>query len=878
MDDSSVWHSALRDVDLTARQLEVLRLKADRRTNAEIAEKLVITVTTVKWHVRQIYNKLGANNRAEAVASARQLGLLEKRSERRKGALHNFPTPLTHFVGRKHDIQKILGALTDSDTHLLTLLGPGGIGKTRLAMQVTKSLEADFPDGICWVPFSALDQAELVFTTIDEYIAENIYTAFGLTRQGKQEYTQLLESYLKERQALVVLDSFESLIFGASFISDLLAKTSACKFLITSRERLNLPGEVLISVLGLAHTHEAEGGHSPTDAARLFLQEANRVSQSNLDHPDHLPSIQRICTRLEGMPLAITLAAEWSRLLPVETIEQELEHGLEFLDTGSTSIRAVFDRSWNLLTDQQQAAFARLAVFQRGFSREAAKKVVGADLDTLSALFDKSLIQKREGDRYTLHDLLRQYAGEHLNALGERDAVRDIHCAFFAALVDKQEDAIISGDHSKILADLDNIRAAWRWAVKRKRLTDLNCMMFPLNWFYNLQTHYAEAMAAMQQVIDHFQMSDPGGLQGIVYGQALANYGLQRRWIHGANDATPVTLKGLDILRSLGAKKDLAWPLILTAFYQLVWHNTRLREQFCLESLKIFEELDLPRGITFSLVVLGTHYIYAGQYKEAQITLERALSISRSNGDLGGKAFALHYMGDLNLSLGEFETARQYFFEEAAIWTQLSQPRKITQTRRSIGLTCLGEEKFKEAESYYLETLAEFEEMGDPGNIFDSLITLGQIALIRNRPLRTLDLLQDAAPILETYRDDSSQADQWLLSGRVSLQLGDADTALNAICHALHLHRRITDRLLLEAFLDLAHYYHHQSKNKHAARLLGFVQSRVRMTTILVQKRIAPLQASLFETIGEEQLAELLKEGAALNQQELINRLLADCG
>ena len=878
MDDPSVHHSFLQEVDLTDRQMEVLRLKADRRTNAEIAEKLVITLTTVKWHVRQIYNKLGANNRAEAVASARQLGILEKRSERQKGIFYNFPGTLTPFIGREQEIHQITTFFTDPDTRLVTLIGPGGIGKTRLALQAARSLNAGFPDGICWVPFSALDQAELVFTTIDEYIAENIYTAFGLTRQGREEYKLLLETYLKNRQALIILDSFEILISGASIVSDLLAKTTDCRFLVTSRERLNLPGEVLYPVQGLAYTPVSDDITAPADAARLFLQEANRVSQSEIDHPDHLSAIERICSRLEGMPLAIRLAAEWARLLSVEAIEQELEHGLEFLDTGSTSIRAVFDRSWNLLTDQQQDSFVRLAVFQRGFTREAAREVAGADLSTLSALFDKSLIQKMEEARYCLHDLLRQYAVEHLKTRGEWDATRDAHCAFFAGLLDDQEDAIISGDHSKILPDLDNIRASWRWAVKRRRLVDLNRMIFPLDWFYNLRALYSEAITVMGLAVEAMYMQKPEGLQGIVYGKALLQYGLETTWIQGSDNAAESIHEGIRILRGLGSPKDLAWGLILSVLEGLFRNDPKVREQYCLESLKIFEELENPQGIACSLTVLGAHYRQINKYSDARRSIERGLAISRKIGDQEGTAHALRNLGHLYFNFGDFDTASIYYWEEARLWGELSLPRLKNQALQSLANTALAAGNLNEAKMQYQECLAEFEQLGDPGNTLSSLFGLIQIALRQKKSKEALDLLLDARFFMEERQDYEEQTHWWLLSGRIDLQQGNADAAHSAFCHALKSSAQVGNTTTIETFLDFASYYHQQLEPELAALLLGYAQIQPGLSAVLVQSYLKPLHTSLAMSVDEDRLSVLLDEGAALDQQDLINRLLADCG
>ena len=877
MDEPNQWRNTLKEIDLTDRQREVLHLKARRFTNAEIAEKLVITITTVKWHVRQIYNKLGVNNRTEAVASARQLGLLEQKPKYKKGSLLNFPTPLTPFVGREQELNQLKSLLTDPGTRLVTLTGPGGMGKTRLALEAAKSLNGHFTDGICWVAFSGLDKAGLVFTTINEYIAENMVNALRLTLSGAKSPKNLLESYLANRENLIVLDSFEALITGVSFISELLAETKTCKFLITSRERLKIPGEVLYPIQGLAHTREDSGNTTPIDAVTLFTQAAKRVANDEFNATGQLSVIQRLCQTLEGMPLAIELAAEWTRLLPVEEIEKELKHGLEFLDAGSTSIRSVFDRSWNRLTDQQRDSFSRLAVFQRGFTREAVENVTSTDLVTLTALFDKSLVQKIDEGHYTLHDLLRQYAAEKLESSGERDSTRDSHCAYFANLVANQLESIMSGDHRKILVDLDNIRASWQWAVKRCRLADINMMMFPLDWFFNLRAYYSEAIAAFRLVMDTLQMPQPEGLQGIVYGKALVHFGLEKSFVEGADQASPVIIKGLKILRKLGRREDFTWLQLISVFQGIFKNDPQTREQYCLECLDFFEEQNDSLGTAFSLIVLGTHYRQVDRFLEAQQCIERGLAISRSIGDQEGSANALRHLGHLNLHLGNFEAAWQNYQEEAALWSALSLPRLKSQALQSIANTSLAMGNLEEAEQIYLESLAEFEQLGDPGNALINLFGLTRIAIQQKKHRKALELLQDARSIMKGRHDSEDQARWCLLSGRISMQQNDLKAAHLALCRALEVHSKVHNHTLIETFIDFAHYHQRQSEVETAARLLGFIQAQSGLPALLIQERINPLSTKLIGDLDAGRLAELLDEGSALDQQTLTDSLLAGC-
>jgi predicted ATPase/DNA-binding CsgD family transcriptional regulator len=861
------------DTPLTDRQLEVLHLKAGRHTNAEIAEQLVISITTVKWHIRQIYNKLGANNRAEAISIARQAGLLQQKQLPPKQPQFNYPTPSTPFIGRNQELHHLKELLNDPDTRLVTLMGLGGIGKTRLALQTARLMEDNFSDGICWVPFSGRDEGELIFTTVSDYLIENILTALKLPTQGSDDLKGLLRRYLDKREFLIILDGFESLLTGASFISELLAGTTACKFLITSRERLHIPGEVLFTVQGLPVTQEADVNPEANDAVNLFLQTASRVSDSDILADDFLPTIQRICAHLEGLPLAIELAADWTRLLPIDEIEQELEQGFSLLDIGTTGIRSVFDRSWNQLTDPEQASFSRLAVFQNSFTREAAEQVADADLERLSKLYDKSLIEKVDEGRYALHDLWRHYLVEHLTARAERDKARDTHCAYFAELVAGQTASIASGDHSKVLADLDNIRATWLWAAKRRRLENLHKMLLPLDWFYNLRAYYLEGMAAWELAVDSLQMKNPEGLQGIVYGRVLVHYGLEKSIIKGVDEARSAVNKGIAILRQLGSPEDLAWPLILSVFVGITDFDTQLEEQNCQEALEIFEELNNPIGMAFSLSLLGTNYRKNGRFGEAQQSIERGLAVSRSIGDLEGTAYALRNLGHLNLHLGHFETAWENFKEEAALWEELSLPRVKNEALRFLGEASAAAGQLKEAEQLFLESLAEFEQIGDDGNTLRNLLDLGNIALQQGQTKKAHELLHDIRTILERRNANEESARFWQLEGQIYLHQGDLEAAYRSFQTALENNLQSGGTSLLETFLDFADYYQSQIDPESAARLLGFVQSKTGLPAVLVNNRINPLRASLEEEMGEESLANYLAQGAALDQKDILDMI-----
>jgi DNA-binding SARP family transcriptional activator/predicted ATPase len=418
---------------------------------------------------------------------------------------HNLPPQPTAFVGRAAELAEIARYLNDPSDQLLTLVGSGGIGKTRLALQAAArcvepeaSYEARFANGVFLIPLAgvaagAQGEAE---PSLMAAMADALHFDF----QGPVHPQAQLLSYLRDKRMLLVLDNFEHLVAEARQLGDILRLAPGIKLLVTSRARLNLREECLLEIIGLDYPTEAEAaaatqaGADPAgdySAIALFVQQARRMRPGSSLSPDDWPAVVRICQLAEGVPLAIELAASWLRVLSCGEILAELELGLDFLTSSlqnvperHRSLRAVFDHSWALLPVDEQALFRRLSVFRGGFQREAAAQVVEASLPLLAGLADKSLVRRSAAGRYEVHELLRQYAEEQLRqAPGEFTQVHDQHCRYYAALLSQYGPQLqgTSGEIEAALAALslerENVRAAWNWAVEQRKSVELNQFM-----------------------------------------------------------------------------------------------------------------------------------------------------------------------------------------------------------------------------------------------------------------------------------------------------------------------------------------------------------------------------------------------------------------
>src|SRR5262245_1088704 len=369
-------------------------------------------------------DELGVEPSEETTALYRQIQAGERQAEhlpREHVRIDTLPQVLTPFVGRSHEVAELIGLLADPTCRLLTLVGPGGIGKTRLALHIAAQQRAAFAHGVAFVPLAAITSASLLVPSIAD--------GLGFAFYGPVDPTAQLLNYLREKQVLLLLDNAEQLLDGLGLLPEVLQHAPGVKLLVTSREPLTLPGEWVCEVAGLAlraddHTHES-------DAAALFVQRARRAQTGFVVSEAERREVARICRLVDGMPLAIELAAAWVRTLSCAEIAQEIQHNLDFLASSARelearhrSVRAVLDQSWQALADTEQQVLRCLGVFRGGFARAAAEQVASASLGVLSALLAKSLVHRSAEGRYDLHELVQQYGAEKLLESGEADAIR----------------------------------------------------------------------------------------------------------------------------------------------------------------------------------------------------------------------------------------------------------------------------------------------------------------------------------------------------------------------------------------------------------------------------------------------------------------------
>lgn len=503
---------------LTERDMDVLSLLAERKTNREIAEELVLSVNTVKWYARQIYGKLDVGNREEAAEKALALGLLPDKAPGRVPGEpeHNLPAQLTSFVGRQQELAALRELLADPAVRLLTIVGPGGMGKTRLALEAaSRQLRLNpeaLRDGVFFVKLAEMEEVQdmtgVLIQTLDLPPAEGTDPAHHLRH------------HLGDKQALLLLDSVEHLAGDelAGWVTRLLKAAPAVKLLATSRRRLHVRGEQLFWLEGLQLPEAGregqdlnverlldglpEGLPEGSSALSLFLNTARRVQAAFALTTENVGPVLELCRLVEGMPLGIELAAGWMGLLePVELL-RELQHKPDILATQAAnvpprqrSLRAVFDTSWRLLTGPERDALRALAIFRGSFTRAAAEEIAGVALPLLLALLNKCWLTRDEEGRFSLHQLLRQYGMEALAAEpAQFTEVRRRHSRHYCNWLAEREEAIVGLQQEAVLAELEqemgNILAACRAAAKSGDTRFLYPALNTLGRYYRWRGRY----------------------------------------------------------------------------------------------------------------------------------------------------------------------------------------------------------------------------------------------------------------------------------------------------------------------------------------------------------------------------------------------------
>jgi DNA-binding SARP family transcriptional activator/predicted ATPase len=657
------------------------------------------------------------------------------------------PVEPTPFVGRERALAQIGQDLTNPHCRLLTILGAGGMGKTRLAVHVAAQLHRQRPGsflgGIYYVSLATVDSAMLLIMAIAE--------ALHLPFEGSRAPQDQLLNYLRDKELLLVLDNVEDLLAdddGIDFISTLLAQAPRVKMLTTSRERLNLHEEWLYDMEGLAYPDGEIGEDKAVeqynvaqyDAVQLFLQSAARLQRSFAPTPEDLAAIVRICRLLDGLPLGLELAAAWVRQQSCAEIATQIAHDLDFLATSlrnvparHRSLRAVFEHSWHLLNSEQQNALCRLALFRERIAPGAAQAVAGALPALLSALVDKSLLRRRDGDgAFAMHELIRQYALEKLAETPNLVVQTwDIFCRYYARFLDQRAEALKGRGQQaalqEITSELENVRAAWDRVVSQRHYAELDLMLDTFHWYHWQRGYYqegCEALAAAAKVL-----AAEAGVEALILARVQSRLAEFHSWLADYDEATRLLEASIPQLRQAEAWVDLGWALDSLSQIAYAQGNFSSARGYSEEALACFRRQEDDAGVAQSLTTLANALCDdLADYTAARPLYEESLALYRAIGDRYGQAKVIINLGALAHSLGEYEEARVYYEEGIILCRELGHRQVLAIALNNLGqvLNSLGDAAG--AIPVLQESVSLRREMGDLRGLTLTLMSLANVS------------------------------------------------------------------------------------------------------------------------------------------------------
>jgi diguanylate cyclase (GGDEF)-like protein/putative nucleotidyltransferase with HDIG domain len=655
---------------------------------------------------------------------------LESRAQETRS---NIPAVATSIIGRDLEITESKNLLREG--RFLTLFGPGGFGKTRLSIQVAAELEEELQHGVCFVQLASIASAESVVPRVLESLRVPLHV-------GLDPRAQLL-AYLRDRRLLLVLDNFEHVVSEAPLVADILESAPDVKVLVTSRESLNLAGESIFPVHGLAlpaSERRADVERSP--AAQLFVQQARRHEPTFSLTEVEAPAVAGICERVGGVPLAIEIAAALIRLFTCEEILAEIKRDPDSLSSVSRdrserhrSLRAVFDYSWNLLGDQERQVFRRLALFRGGFSREAAEIVAGAPVRSLTLLASKSLLHRTTSGRFEIHNVLRRYAYAKLEeAPAELEQVESSRSRYFAAFIyargERRKGVAMRLAVEEAAAEIDNVRAGFEWAVRREMLDEVELYLKGLFRFYDVLGWYKQGEELFRSATE--QLRDERLLALL-----LARQGYFASRLGDLETAKALHRRSSTMLRRLGAGDERALSLYNLGLIAFQQGDPEGAEKLYRHCLRLFRRTRSKYGVSLCLNDLGVISLVKGAFTEAAERFEKSLALRREIGDQGGEARSLNNLGIIADSLGKLDEARTHFAESLAVSRAGADRKSIATALMNLGVLIrrIGEEResgvlLGEARQFLQEGLEIYEEIGARDSVALTLYNLGDIALL----------------------------------------------------------------------------------------------------------------------------------------------------
>ncbi|MEJ2558398.1 MAG: BTAD domain-containing putative transcriptional regulator [Anaerolineae bacterium] len=798
------------------------------------------------------------------------------------GPPHNLPAQPNPFFGRTEELAEIRRLLVDDACcRLATVIGPGGIGKTRLAMEAAYGIVRTFVDGVYFIPLAPHSSAGHIVSTVAEQLGLNFYESSAAKQQ--------LLDYLRNKRMLLIMDNFEHLLSGTELVAEILQIAPEAKILVTSQERLNLSGEAVYVLGGMSFPeHGSPEDVREYDAVQLLVHCARLARPGIALQARDYPHMARICRLVQGMPLALVLAAGWLEVLSFKEIADEIAQSLDFLNghmrdlpERQRSVRAAFEYSWKRLPAADQQAFSQLSVFRGGFTRQAAQRVAGANLRTLRTLVGKSLISIRQDTRYEIHKLLRQYGEEQLEASSEAARIRDLHSDYYLALLSQHEADLKGGQQFEALdaidADLDNIRAAWDWALGRKNEKAINQVVESLYLFFTFRSRYQESLEFFNTARQELAPC-PEDEPAPTCRRVLARLA----WLQSLDPKAHKEIeanfhKCLTLAQKHGDRVEVAFCLFqLGCYHRMVKRDPATAVRFLEQSLEHYQALNDSFYMAIALHWLGSCHAVVTNLDNFISFTRQSLELAR---ETGNKAIIPYDLRNLTLGAlcsGDYTAAQGYCQDALIIDAEMGLHIGLAESKSLLGLIHLLQGDVNPARALTEEGLEMARKIGFPATIGHALAVLSLVKAISGDSAGGQQMGNESLEVPSTFFGRILA--NWGLS-IASCDLEQHDKAWQYVREALkHAHRLSLPAVMIWPLPVAALILAHRGGSVRAVELLSLAFNHPMNPGGCMERwgRLTMLRTELQAKLGTQAYQAAWERGKGLDMGTVVAELLAD--
>ena len=651
-------------------------------------------------------------------------------------SLHNLPVQPTPFIGRTAQITALKELILKPDVHLVTLMGPGGTGKTRLSLQVAREVLAHFPQGAFFIPLADDTDANQFISRVAQQLE---------VREGGRPLLENVKDYLRDKHLLLILDNFEQLVSAAPVVAELFAAAPQLKIMVSSRIALKLRGEHEYPVPPLALPETTDEfsveNLAANEAVILFLERARASNPNFTLTKDNASAVAQICRRLDGLPLALELAAARIKLLPPQAILSRLDDRLKLLTGGARdlpsrhqALRNTLEWSYSLLNEEEKMLYARLGVFVGGFTLEAVEAICNAEntldiLEGLTSLMNNSLLRQEEINtepRFSMLETIRAYALERLAESGEMESLRQAHAHYFGDIIlSRGGQGFYSAEAlywlNWVEREMDNLRATLSWSLAAPERADFGAgLVWWLMWFCYRRGHLSEGRMWTERFLASTALQSASESRALV----LISNGMTTLWQGEQESGLARLEEGMAIEQRLENEQMMA-PFLLGKGVALInMGQDSAARPFLEEAQDLFKRHHQPYFNIFTTVHLGNVALGLGNSGSARALHEEALVQARAVGDSWLVSFALNNLGEVARTQGQYDLARNYYEECETLLRDTGDTGDIARFVHSLGYIAQHEGDYARAESQFRESLKMFRQLGNRRGMAECMAAL----------------------------------------------------------------------------------------------------------------------------------------------------------